>query len=303
MARVSVVIPSFNSGVFLERAVATVLAQTASDLEVVVIDDGSDHPQVDIGDLDDRVRFHQQQNRGVSIARNVGVALARSELIAFMDHDDEWHPKKLERQLAMVDEHPRAAFWCTGFDWVADATEVVARADAPTYQGLLSTQHVLLSSVLVRRDNYTAVGGHNPLLAQMQDWDLLLRLAMDGGVPVIAQEQLVRYHLHDSNASRDYRRAVAERLSILADHERRAIQHNDRATLAAIAVGRARTRELFAYQAVEATRSAVTTDRRAAFQHFAFASRMSPSVATRAIAQAILARARHPRGIAKSVHD
>ena len=286
----SVVIPSFNSGTFLQRSVESVLRQTSADLEVVVIDDGSDHPQNEIVELDDRVRFHRQRNRGVSTARNVGVAIAGSELIAFMDHDDEWHPTKLERQLELLQQHPGAAFWCTGFDWVTDGNEQPAPATLPTYRGLLSTQHVVLSSVLVRREDYTAIGGHNPLLSQMQDWDLMLRLAMDGRELAMAPERLVRYHLHGGNASRDYRAAAAERFSILAEHERRAARLEDSAALRAVRDGRTRTRELFASQAIEATRSFAKTDRRAALHHFAFASRMSPRIAARAITQAAAAR-------------
>ena len=292
MPRVSVVIPSFNSGMFLARAVTSVLEQTVDDLEVIVVDDGSAQPQESIAELGPRVTFHHQQNRGVSIARNVGAALAASELIAFMDHDDEWQPQKLERQFELMDEHPDAAFWCTSFDWVRDGSEQAADPTPPTYHGLLSTQHVLLSSVLVRRSDYAAVGGHNPLFAQMQDWDLLLRLAMDGRQPAMVAERLVRYNLHGANASRDYRRAAAERLSILADHAWRASRRQDTEALAAIESGRARTRELFAHQAIDATRDFLSTDRRAAMEHFTFASRMSPRVAAQAVSQAGAARLR-----------
>ena len=116
--RVSVVVPAYNPGDLLTRSLGSVLAQSMTDLEVVVVDDGSREPQGWVADLDARVTYVRQDNRGVSVARNVGVATARSEWVAFLDQDDEWLPDKLAMQLDVVAAGPRAAFCCTGFDWV-----------------------------------------------------------------------------------------------------------------------------------------------------------------------------------------
>lgn len=286
MASVSVIIPSFNSGAFLARAVDSVLAQTFADFEIVVVDDGSYEPPVEIGERDDRIRLITQRNSGVSVARNVGVCAARADLIAFLDHDDEWLASKLELQLSLVDSAPHAAFWCTGFDWVHEDSVIPSDPAPPTYRGLLSTQSVLLSSAIVRKSDYWRVGGHDPLLSQMQDWDLFLKMAMDGRRPELSTARLVRYHLHGLNASRNYRAAAAERFSILDAHERRARRSDDIETIAAIRRGRRRTRELFAHQAVDATRADLAQSRRrAAAGHFAYASGMSPRIAAASIGQ------------------
>lgn len=279
MTRVSVIIPSYNSGSFLETSVRSVLAQTMQDLELIVVDDGSRKPQTEIMELDARIRFHAQLNRGVSVARNVGASLARGEFIAFLDHDDEWEPRKLELQLQSVESEPEAAFWCTAFTWVRDGHEQASDPTRLTYHGLLSTQHALLSSALIRADDYRAVGGHDPLLAQMQDWELLLRLAMSGRSISMRHERLVRYNLHEQNASRDYQRAAAERFSIIADHERAARSRADAATLRAVSISRKRTRELFAFQAVDVARSeARLRHPRRALDHLAFALRLDSRV-------------------------
>lgn len=289
---VSVVIPSYNSGSLLERAVGSVLAQTVANIEVIVVDDGSAVAPASIARLDGRVRLHRQSNQGVSAARNVGVAMASADLIAFLDHDDEWLPTKLERQLDLVDRVPDAAFWCTGYSWVRGAQEIPSDRTAPTYLGLLATGHVLLSSLLVRRVDYERVGGHDPLLAQMQDWDLALKLCLSGRAPALVDEQLVRYHLHGDNASADYRRAAAERMAILAAHARRAARRGEGATRTAVRGGRARTRELFAYQAIDAARESVSQDVSAAIGHLAFAARMSPRVAALSVVRTLVGRAR-----------
>src|SRR5262245_9577002 len=98
---VSVIMPSYTYGRIIEGALASVLKQTWSDLEVLVIDDGSadDTDAVVRAHLHDRrVRFHPVEHAGVAAARNTGIRLARAPLLAFLDADDEWLPTKLERQ-------------------------------------------------------------------------------------------------------------------------------------------------------------------------------------------------------------
>lgn len=296
MPRVSVVITSFNSGAFLERSVRSVLAQTMTDLEVIVVDDGSDQPQSSIVDLDPRVQFVAQPRRGVSVARNVGVARASGDLIAFLDHDDEWDPRKLETQLADVERVPDAAFWCTRFTWVRGEDEILSDGRSATYAGLLADQTVLMSSVLVGRRAHVEAGGNDPLLSQMEDWEYLLRLAMSRRPIVLAPTPLVRYYLHETNASRDFRPAARARFAILDAHAERARRVGDGEALAAVERGRARTRELFAFQAVDAARARVRVrDWRGAASHLSFAARLQPAVVVRSMGKAIGARWRPRR--------
>lgn len=284
MVSLSVVVTAYNSGTLLERAVRSVLAQTFNDFEVIVIDDGSERPQRGVELLDTRIRFVSQPNRGVSVARNRGVDLARAPLVAFLDHDDEWLPSKLEAQMELIAKHPDAAFWCTAFTWVSASGEMSSDPSPLSYQGLLSHQTVLLSSAIVRVADYRRIGGQNPLRAQAEDWEMFLALALDSPPPVMAPQRLVRYHLHEDNATRDYRSAAAERFAILDSHARRARRANDTDVLAAGRRGRIRTRELFAYQAVDAVGESLSAGQpRAALSHFLFAVRMCPRVAISAV--------------------
>ena len=294
----SVIIPAYNPGELLERSLSSVLSQTLTDLEVVVVDDGSAVAPSWVADRDPRVRYLRQENRGVSTARNVGARSARSELIAFLDQDDEWHPAKLEMQLDLINREPDAGLWCTDFNWVRSEGEPAATQDVdpPTYLGLLSDQMVLLSSVVVRAADYWAVGGHNPMFPQMQDWDLFLRLTMEGREPAMVDTALVDYHLHGENASADYWTACAERFALLAEHHRRARRRGDVAALDAVSRGRERTRELFAYQAVDATRAALRShDVQDVARHLARAGRLSPRIALNSTLQAVMTRVRPDR--------
>lgn len=301
MTSVSVIITSFNSGPFLERATRSVLAQTMQDFEIIVVDDGSAHPQAEIVRLDDRIRFHSQPNRGVSIARNVGASLAKAELIAFLDHDDEWLPEKLERQLECVESNPDAAFWMTGFDWVMKDVTKPANGKPIDYRGMLRATAIPPSTVMIRKMDYFAVGGHNPLLTHSEDGDLFLRLTMEGRSPAVVADRLVRYNLHDSNASLNYREISEGSLLLLRQHENRAQKRNDIETLAAIDAGRARARELFAFQAIDALRTRRPNEWRIAGGDFIFALRSKPSVAIGAIALAAKTRLR--RGLRRQSPD
>ena len=115
--RISVVVPLFNKEPYVCRAINSVLAQTFQDLEVVVINDGStDHgPELVRQMQDPRIRLIDQENAGVSAARNRGIKEAKSELIAFLDADDEWLPDFLQTIVGLADRYPNAGAYATGY--------------------------------------------------------------------------------------------------------------------------------------------------------------------------------------------
>lgn len=123
---ISVIIPTYNRASWVLKAVDSILDQTEPPLEVIVVDDGStDHTaQVIEGYSDRGVRLHQQENRGVSAARNVGAELARGEFLAFLDSDDVAYPKRLEVQRAFHEEYP-------GFRWSFTNFQMIDHLDRP----------------------------------------------------------------------------------------------------------------------------------------------------------------------------
>lgn len=291
MPKVSVVLPVHNPGADLSRALRSVLGQTVTDLEVVVVDDGSDRAVDWVRDVDPRVVHLRQDNQGVSVARNVAVARASGELVAFIDQDDLWQPEKLERQLAAVSAQPDAAFWCTWFTWVVDGSRVGGDERDLTYRKLLADQMVCQSSAMVRRSDYLRVGGQNPLLAQTQDWDLFLRLLLARPDPVVVHEDLVDVHLHGRNASRDYARGARERRMILEQHRTRAGALGDHETERAARTGLRRTGQIYGSQAVEQARLALAQGSRAdAAHHLRAAVAISPRVVADSVLQTVRRR-------------
>lgn len=293
----TVVVPAYEPGPRLREALESVLAQ-GEPADVVVVDDGSTEDLSWVGSLaPGRVRLLRQPNRGVSVARNVGVRAARTPLVAFLDQDDTWRADKLERQLDGWRARPDASFHCTGFTWALPGGDLPSEPTPPSLPWLLSTGHVCLSSVLVPVEHYWMVGGHDPTLRMMQDFDLFLRLMLVLGPPAMVPEPLVRYAVHDANASRDYAAAARERLRVLGDHEALAAHRGDLEAVRAVAAGRRRTAELYAHQAVDAARREVRAGRvTAGLRHGVRAVGFSPRVAGSAVTRGAARRLRRREG-------
>lgn len=299
------VIPAYNPGPHLARSLGSVLAQGLTDWECVVVDDGSSEP-VDLAAVsalgaavdDRRIRVHRQPNAGVSVARNVGVGLTDSRWVAFLDQDDAWHPDKLSRQLAGLRASPGAAFSHTGFTWSLPHADLPATEVHVTYAASLAFRtYVLLSSLVVSRAHYTAVGGSDPLLAQQQDWALVLHLLRRYDEPAYEADQLATHHVHEANASRNYLRAAAEARAVLGEHRLAAAFDGDRDALDAVRSGLAEVRRLHGEQAVENAREAKQAGQWGdVLDHLGAAARLSPGVLTQAVARFGAEQGRRARG-------
>ena len=129
---VSVIIPSYNRAHFIERSVGSALGQTHRDVEVIVIDDGSkDGTRALVEKLwasEPRVRYQHQENKGISGARNAGLALATGDYVALLDSDDAWVPWKLEAQLACMRAHPEVGMTWTDMQAIGPDGSVTSEA-------------------------------------------------------------------------------------------------------------------------------------------------------------------------------
>lgn len=162
MTKISVIIPCFNRQDFIAATLDSVLAQSHPVDQVLVIDDGSSDNTVNIVQAYARqtgspIQLIQQKNAGPSAARNLGLAHARSELIAFLDADDLWLPSKIERQVACLEAHPQAAgVYCRMFQFHAQLDDLGRRQpqnqmDDPSLEHLLLTMCIQSSTTLIRR--------------------------------------------------------------------------------------------------------------------------------------------------------
>jgi glycosyltransferase involved in cell wall biosynthesis len=182
-APVSVIIPTYNSGSLVAEGVDSVLAQTVVPAEVIVVDDGSrDDTRARLAPYRDRIRYVFQENQGVSAARNHGLRRASCEFVAFLDADDAWHPRKIERQTEALARRPELGLLGTAvFDWPARVLPAVCHPGPEPvvvpWRKLVVKNYFTTSSVLVRRRVVERVGTFDTRMQGPEDHDFWLRAA------------------------------------------------------------------------------------------------------------------------------
>lgn len=192
---VSAIIPTYNRAYIVGRAIESVLAQTYNNIEIIVVDDGSsDDTREKLKEYGDKVRVVYQVNAGPAAARNHGIEVSHGEFIAFLDSDDIWMPSKIERQVALLQAAPASVPCClcngitstpSGAEWrIFD----MGLFFSPCEEGLwlnvtevLATRFILFCQVvMIRREALQRVGYFDPSMRFMEDYDLALRLSIDG---------------------------------------------------------------------------------------------------------------------------
>ncbi|MGC1395144.1 MAG: glycosyltransferase family A protein [Coleofasciculaceae cyanobacterium] len=210
MPKVSVVITAYNSMDYLPETIESVLWQTFSDFEVLLVNDGSsDHIVQWASELvDSRVKLISQENQGACVARNTGIAQAQGEYVAFVDADDLWEPTKLEKQLHYLETNLEVGLvhtWLTGIDRQSKPTGrvICSQIEGDVWQQIVEKNQVACSSVMVRRCCFETVGVFDKNLKFAEDWDLWIRFATRYHFAVI-KEPLVRYREHPNSKSKKY---------------------------------------------------------------------------------------------------
>jgi glycosyltransferase involved in cell wall biosynthesis len=206
--RVSVVVPLYNKAPFVGACIKNVLAQTMGDFELIVVDDGSTDEGVAIAEStgDERVRVVSYPNGGVSAARNRGLALARSELVAFLDADDLWEPRFLEATTGALDRHPEAAaVFCAFGEGKAGRSRLPALEyelvieDYPKWFIRTRGRGLWCSNSLARKEALVAAGLFPEGVQSGEDTDTWFRLSFEGPV-VYLPELLSRYVVDDQSS-------------------------------------------------------------------------------------------------------
>jgi glycosyltransferase involved in cell wall biosynthesis len=216
--RVSVVIPAYNSARTLARALSSIRRQTLWPGEVLIVDDCStdDTPRIVAEYADIGARLIQLTQRGgASNARNVGVRAAKGDFVAFLDADDEWLARKLEKQIAVIAANPRMSFvscrakllGTSGYIIGSIHDGVPVETGAEAWRTLLASNFIATPCVLTRRDMLLALGGFDTSLPIAEDQDMWIRLATAGDVGFV-EEFLV--FVHDSPKSLSKEHATRE---------------------------------------------------------------------------------------------
>ena len=206
--RVSVVIPTYNRAGFVREAIASVLEQDYPDVELIVVDDGSrDGTAAVVGSFGPAAQYLWQENRGVSAARNRGVAASTGEFIAFLDSDDLWLPHKVSEQVAYFEAHPELQACHTDEVWIRRGVRVNERRihrKQDGWQFLASLPRCLISpsAVMMRRALWDRLGGFDEGLPACEDYDLWLRLTAIAPVGLLPDRLVIKRGGHADQLSR-----------------------------------------------------------------------------------------------------
>lgn len=209
MSTVSVIVPTYNTIAYLPDAIESILQQTFEDFEILLVNDGSTDSTAEWAKkiTDPRVRYIEQNNQGLSAARNTGLDLAQGRYVAFLDADDVWEPTKLDKQVALLETNPDIGMvhsWVWFMDGEGRSTGRIwkTQAEGMALAHLLQRNDVAVLSALVRRECFARIGGFDIALRSLEDWDLWLRLAVNDSIAVI-REPLAYYRQLPGSMSRN----------------------------------------------------------------------------------------------------
>lgn len=209
-ALLSVVVPSYNTKLYIGDAISSVLGQTFRDLELIVIDDGSTDGSVErILEFDDqRLTLVRQPNCGLAASRNIGIALSRGRYIGFLDSDDTWFPEKAMKHIQLMESAPEIGLTFSWSEYLTEAGTrtgqlLISRCNEPSARQLALRNHVGNGSTpVVRAECLDQVGGFRADIPGCEDWEMWVRLALlDNCRCRLIPEVLTGYRVRSSSMS------------------------------------------------------------------------------------------------------
>lgn len=207
----SVVIPLYNKANYIENTLRSVLAQSFSNFEIIVVNDGStDNSLEKVGEIhDDRIKLIDQKNQGVSVARNRGIEAANGKYIALLDADDHWFPDHLEQLKELISKFPEAGLFCSGYEILLD-NKLIQKAHYSFdhqnraqriddyFTASLFNPVAWTSAVVFSKENFYKIGTFDPVLRTGQDIDFFIRAALKTDV-AFDPKITMRYHKQSEN--------------------------------------------------------------------------------------------------------
>ena len=210
---VSVIIPAYDVTEFIGEALDSVLAQTFADYEIIVVNDGSpDTEELEraLAPYMSRIVYINQENRGVSAARNKGITAARGSLLAFLDADDTWLPNYLDVQVARIQADPTIDVLYPNVMMFGGRSEtgeefmvICPSSGEVTFERLLSQECNVSNCSIARRDTLVRAGLFDESLRSVEDFDLWLRVIKKGGRIAYHRDVLARYRRRSGSLTAD----------------------------------------------------------------------------------------------------
>lgn len=235
---VSVIIPTYNRADSVGMSIQSVLNQTWQDFEIIVVDDGStDNTRQVVERFDDgRIRYIcMEKNGGASRARNEGIRQAKCDFIAFLDSDDEWMPRKLEKQMqVMLQASEKVGLvYCRmggckkdgSFIYCPELSLKKEQLEGNLLADLVEHNVIGTPAMLVRRKCLEQVGGFDEGLRCLEDWELILRIAEKWEIGFV-DDILVEVHFSEGGVSKNIKGYIETRCYIIAKYWQLMVQRD-----------------------------------------------------------------------------
>ena len=210
MFEISIIIPTFNRKLFLLNAIDSVLNQTYQNIELIIIDDGSSDKTINkLKQYKSQIKIYSQINKGVSAARNKGIKISQNDWVAFLDSDDRWHPKKLEKQINYLKKNPKYKICHTDEIWIRNAIRVNPHYKHKKYGGYIFDKcldicRISPSSALIHKSIFDNVGLFDENLPVTEDYDLWLKITAKFPVLYLNEKLTIKYGGHSDQLSKKY---------------------------------------------------------------------------------------------------
>ncbi len=270
MPAISILLPTYNRAHILTRSVESIRAQSFTDWELIIIDDGSRDNTKELANSflkDKRISYVYRENGGCQAARNTGAALAKGEWLAFADSDDQWTPDKLKRQWEYLLEHPSAQLISCAYELSlpdggllripAQKNKEVSLLPDMLFQNFIGSP-----TILIRRELFLSTGGLREDYPALDDWELCLRLLNKGLEIGFINEVMVHAAVSESSMSGNAAAYYDARCRLLADYRSLYEKHGCFLQACADLISRAagegiseQVKELMALRLAEGTRA------------------------------------------------
>ena len=208
--KISAVIPVYNRAEMVRRAIESVLNQTILPMEIIVVNDGStdDTPTI-LNQYANRIQIINQENNGVSSARNTGIKAASGEWVAFLDSDDEWLPDRIENGLKFHEQNPQYRIFQSEEIWIRRGKRVNKKKIHQKYGGRIFKQCLPLcivspSAVLIETSLFNEMGYFDEKMTVCEDYDLWLRIAKKFEIGLNPVLGVIKYGGHPGQLSAKY---------------------------------------------------------------------------------------------------
>ncbi len=208
--KISAVIPTYNRSEKLIRAISSVLNQTQTVDEIIVVDDGSDlRPKLSLELNRKIVLIQKEKNQGVSAARNTGIKAAKNNWLCFLDSDDEWKTNKIKEQVVDIKNNPDIKIFYTDEEWIKNGVHVIKKHHQLKKSGwifkpCLKSCFVGASTLLAHKSVFEDVGLFDESLTVCEDYDLWIRLSHKYEFFLNPNELIKKHAGHDDQLSTKY---------------------------------------------------------------------------------------------------